>query len=55
MTTVGTIREILHHKGTSIWTIAPESTVFEAIELMAQKNIGALLVVRENKLAGIIT
>lgn len=55
MTTVGTIREILHHKGTALWTIPPERTVFEAIELMAKKNIGALLVVKDGKLAGIIT
>lgn len=55
MTTVGTIREILAHKGGTTWMISPEATVFEAIELMAEKNIGALLVTREDKLAGIIS
>jgi len=55
MTTVGTIREILGHKGGAIWIIAPESTVFEAIQMMAEKNIGALLVVNDKKLAGIIS
>src|SRR4249920_730261 len=55
MTTVGTIREILSHKGGAIWIIPPESTVFEAIQLMAEKNIGALLVVKADKLAGIIS
>lgn len=55
MITVGTIREVLHGKSGAIWTIAPESTVFEAIELMADKNIGALLVVEDHKLAGIIS
>lgn len=55
MTTVGTIREILAHKGGPTWTVSPEATVFEAIELMADKNIGALLVTREDKLAGIIS
>ena len=55
MTTVGTIREVLHGKSGAIWTIAPERTVFEAIELMAERNIGALLVVNGNKLAGIIS
>ena len=55
MTTVGTIREILNHKGGTTWTVTPETTVFEAIQLMAEKNVGALLVVRESKLAGIIT
>ncbi len=55
MTTVGTIREILTHKGSATWTISPDTTVYEAIELMAAKNIGALLVTQENKLAGIIS
>jgi CBS domain-containing protein len=55
MITVGTIREILNHKGGTTWTVTPETTVFEAIQLMAEKNVGALLVVRESKLAGIIT
>jgi len=55
MTIVGNIREILGHKSGSTWTIAPESTVFEAIQLMAEKNIGALLVVKDHKLEGIIS
>ena len=55
MTTVGNIREILNHKGAAIWTIAPERTVYEAVQLMAEKNIGSLLVVKEGQLAGIIT
>ncbi len=55
MTTVGTIREILAHKGGTTWTVSPDATVFEAIEMMAQKNVGALLVTREDKLAGIIS
>ena len=45
MTTSGTIGTILHHKGDRVWTIAPGATVFEAIQLLAQKNIGALPVV----------
>lgn len=55
MTTVGTIREILAHKGGATWTIPPDATVFEAIQLMADKNVGALLVTKHNKLAGIIS
>ena len=55
MITVGTIREILAHKGGTTWTVSPDATVFEAIEMMAQKNVGALLVTREDKLAGIIS
>ncbi len=51
----GTINEILHRKGSDVWSISPEATVFEAIELMADKNIGSLLVIENGKLAGIIT
>ena len=55
MSTAGTIREILHHKGGTTWTVTPETTVFDAIKLMAEKNIGALLVLKQNRLAGIIS
>ena len=49
------ISALLHHKGTALWSIAPEATVFEAIKLMADKNIGSLLVMSGNRLVGVIT
>ncbi|HEY1716788.1 MAG TPA: CBS domain-containing protein [Verrucomicrobiae bacterium] len=49
------ISSLLHHKGSAVWHISPEATVFEAIKLMADKNIGALLVMSGDKLAGIFT
>jgi CBS domain-containing protein len=52
---VGTIGEILHNKGTGVWSIVPEATVYEAIKLMAEKNIGALLVTDKGRLIGIIS
>ena len=55
MNPIGTIREILNHKGTNVWQIPPGATVFEAIELMAEKNVGALLVTDQGKLVGIIS
>lgn len=55
MTHTGHIREILHNKGGSVWTISPEATVLDAIHLMADKNIGALLVTKADKLIGIIS
>ena len=55
MTPVGTIREILNYKGSVTWTIPPDATVFDAIQLMAEKNIGALLVIQDGKLVGIIS
>jgi len=51
----GTISEILHHKGNHAFSIAPQATVFDAIELMAERNVGALLVTEGDKLVGIIS
>jgi CBS domain-containing protein len=50
-----TIREILDKKGGEIFSVAPETTVFEALKLMADKNIGAVLVLEEGKLVGIMS
>jgi len=55
MNPIGTINDILSTKGNQVWTISPESTVFDAIEMMAEKNIGALLVTEHNKLIGILS
>jgi CBS domain-containing protein len=49
------IREILSYKGNAVWSISPEATVFEAIQLMSDKNVGALLVIEKEKLVGIIS
>ena len=51
----GTIGEILAHKSEGLWRIAPEASVFEAIQLMADKNIGAVLVMRGNELLGVMS
>ncbi len=50
-----TIGEILHIKGNTVWTVSPDIMVFDAIQLMADKNIGALLVTESDKLVGIIS
>lgn len=49
------VKEVLDEKGRDIWTIAPDASVFEAIELMAQKEVGALLVLDAENLIGIIS
>lgn len=51
----GTISEILSHKGNTVWKVSPEMMVFDAIQMMADKNIGALLVTESEKLVGIIS
>ena len=50
-----TVRELLEGKSGSIHSIAPGARVYEALELMAAKEIGALLVIEEGRLAGIIS
>jgi CBS domain-containing protein len=49
------ISTLLHHKPAALWSIEPEATVFEAIKLMAEKNIGSLLVMSGGRLAGVFT
>lgn len=49
------VSSLLHHKGPAVWHVAPETTVFDAIKLMAEKNIGALLVLSHDRLVGIFT
>ena len=49
------VSSVLFYKAAPLWIIAPEATVFEAIRLMAEKNIGALLVMAGGKLAGVFT
>ena len=50
-----TVRQILRDKGSSVLTIEPHATVFDALKLMAEKNVGALLVVERGKLVGILS
>ena len=51
----GTISAILKAKKSDVWTIQPDATVFEAIQLMADKNVGALLVTENDQLLGVIS
>lgn len=51
-----TIRQLLRVKGSDVWYIKPEATVYEALEIMAEKDIGALLVLdKANSLIGIFS
>jgi CBS domain-containing protein len=50
-----TIGSILKIKGPAIWSVAPDNTVYEAIEMMAEKSVGALLVIAASRLVGIIS
>jgi CBS domain-containing protein len=55
MIPTGSINEILEHKGNAVWTVSPDNTVFEAIQLMSEKNVGALLVTERGRLIGIVS
>jgi CBS domain-containing protein len=50
-----TIHLILKHKGGEIWSVSPDQSVYEAIEKMADKGVGALLVMSAGKLVGVIS
>ena len=49
------VSDLLDHKGQDIWSLAPDATVYEAIDQMAQKGCGALLVMEGKQLVGIIS
>ena len=50
-----TVSDILQTKGREVWTITPETIVFDALKMMADKNVGALVVVDGAKVTGILS
>lgn len=50
-----TVKGILGEKGHDVWSVAPDATVFEAIKLMDKRRVGALVVLKGDKLVGIIS
>ena len=51
----GNISAILNQKGGNIFSVSPQATVFEAVSLLAEKNIGAVLVIDGEKLVGLLS
>jgi CBS domain-containing protein len=49
------VKDILGKKGRETWTISPEAKVIEALRVMAEKNVGALVVMESNDIVGIIS
>ena len=49
------VREILNTKGNDVFAVKPDDTVFDSLKLMADKEVGALLVMDGDKLVGIVT
>lgn len=50
-----TVKQVIEHKGTQIWSIRPDDSVYKAIELMAEKGIGALIVMQQGVVVGIVS
>lgn len=50
-----TVAHILGHKGQEVWSVASDMTVFDALSMMADKNIGALVVVDDGSVTGIVS
>lgn len=49
------VSQIMQAKGNHIWTVSPNTTVYDALSLMAEKDIGALVVVEDNAVVGIFS
>lgn len=49
------IRQLLKRKGSEVWSTSPDASVYEALQLLAEKNIGALVVLRDGELVGVIS
>jgi len=50
-----TVASVLRHKGSDVWSIGPDASVYDAIALMAGKSVGALLVIDRAMLVGILS
>ena len=50
-----TVRDLIKVKGNSIWSVSPETTVVKTLELMSDKDVGALVVLQDGKVVGIIS
>jgi len=55
MNLIDTVRLVLKQKGQNVWAVSPEACVYDAIEIMAEKYVGALMVVYEGKLVGVVS
>ena len=49
------VRDILRDKGTAVYSISPDATVYDALKLMAEQNVGALVVLEGDRLVGLIS
>ena len=50
-----TVAQLIHGQESQIWSVSPNDSVHDAVKLLVEKNIGALLVVNQNKLVGVVS
>ena len=52
---MSTVRDIIRKKGNEVWSITPDATVYDALQVMAERVAGALLVMTDNQVVGILS
>lgn len=52
---IDTVRSILKVKGTTVWSVSPDTTVYDALALMADRSVGALIVLAQGRVAGVFS
>lgn len=50
-----TLSDVLDTKGHNVWTVSPQSSAYEALEFMAEKDVGALVVIDQGKVVGMFS
>jgi CBS domain-containing protein len=50
-----TVRDLLEAKGREVWSVSPDATVYEALSLMAEKGVGAVVVLEAGQLVGVLS
>jgi CBS domain-containing protein len=55
MNLIDTVRQVLKQKGHNVWHVSPDGCVYDAIEMMAEKHVGALMVIADGKLVGVVS
>jgi CBS domain-containing protein len=50
-----TVGQLVDAKGSEVWSLGPDASVYEALQLLAEKNVGALVVIEDEKVCGIVS
>lgn len=50
-----TVRDLIKTKGSEVWSVSPDSTMIDALNLLAKKDVGALMVTKDGKMVGIVS